>query len=455
MFRGQTMRTRLLPALIIVTLLGANACAEFDAVLSGNQIVNGKAIVKGAVKAPNRVLSLQADPAPGHALQESPAANAIVTLTDGAGTPVPGIGQVTTDGNGQYRINDIPPNRAYVVTATLVGKDGKTYALKSLARTVNLFNTVDLSTNTTMVTEAITASWQGLVADYNPETFKRASEVVAINLTNETLPDLAHREAVVSAMATWVQTNPSLADTLTQLRSEMAKQLPESAQVMAKANPTGLGGWGPLGAALPTGSTAPGTVGSSALPGAPGTAVPGTGGTSAPTTSTGGATPAPGASSSGGTGNGQALPNATPTPRPTATPTPTPRPTASPTATPRPTPTPRPSPTPTPVPTPTPTPMPTPTPVPLANAIVEIHPRHIFKNAVVYLKKGGTVRWRSMDGESHNIKPKPGGLAFQETGGVNPNATSIAITFSQPGEYEYVCELHQLLTIQPKIIVVP
>lgn len=219
--------TRVLRALLPICLLGATACAELDAWLADVPPPDpSKTLFRGQVKAPFTLLGQPTATESGHALQEAPVSNASIRLADGAGNAIPGLTASATDASGMYQLPGVPRGHAYVVTADFKSQDGKDVRLKALARALSDETTVNLTTHTTLVTETVTRAWPGLVISFNPDTFKRATEVIAANLTNDTVPNLSDRNGMVFRVQEWTQTNPALANSLQLLRDELVKGQP-------------------------------------------------------------------------------------------------------------------------------------------------------------------------------------------------------------------------------------
>lgn len=252
--------------LIPFALLGATACAELDAWLADvPEADRSKALFLGQVSAPLKLLGQATATEAGHALQEAPVPNASIRLADGAGNAIPGLTASATDASGMYQLPGVPLGHSYVVTADFKSKDGKNVRLKALARAASLENTVNLTTHTTLVTESATRAWPGLVTGFNPDTFKRATEVIAANLTNDTLPELSDRNAMALRVQEWSQVNPALANSLQLLRDELVKGQPTPIAVDV-VTPAPTATPSPAASASPAPSASPSTAPSSNAP---------------------------------------------------------------------------------------------------------------------------------------------------------------------------------------------
>jgi len=112
--------------------------------------------------------------------------------------------------------------------------------------------------------------------------------------------------------------------------------------------------------------------------------------------------------------------------------------------TPPPTPAPTPTPTPTPTPEATPTPAPTPTPTP-APSVITINIQGelggmSYSPASVSVQVGQQVRWHNNDSIAHTATSTKSGVF--DTGSIPANGTSGAITFTTPGNVDYLCIFH-------------
>ena len=74
---------------------------------------------------------------------------------------------------------------------------------------------------------------------------------------------------------------------------------------------------------------------------------------------------------------------------------------------------------------------------PVATDTVNLPPSYRFEPAAITVPVGTTVTWTNNDNFSHNVQFEDGGEAlFMRPG------ESVSQTFSEAGEYHYICSLH-------------
>ncbi len=74
---------------------------------------------------------------------------------------------------------------------------------------------------------------------------------------------------------------------------------------------------------------------------------------------------------------------------------------------------------------------------PVAATEVEMVKSYRFDPKVIEVEAGQTVTWRNEDNFTHTVQVE--GQADHEVG----QGDSVAITFDEPGTYDYVCTLHR------------
>lgn len=89
-------------------------------------------------------------------------------------------------------------------------------------------------------------------------------------------------------------------------------------------------------------------------------------------------------------------------------------------------------------------------PTPVATTRVELPPSYRFDPAVITVKAGSTVTWHNSDNFTHSVQVLKEGFQMVNL----PPGRTGTITFSQPGEYDYVCTYHTQ-QMKGKVIVTP
>jgi plastocyanin len=87
--------------------------------------------------------------------------------------------------------------------------------------------------------------------------------------------------------------------------------------------------------------------------------------------------------------------------------------------------------------------------IPVATKHVELPKSYRFDPPVITVPAGTSVVWHNADNFTHSVSVLKGGFPFLKL----PPGSSGSITFSQPGEYNYVCTLHTQ-NMQGNVIVV-
>lgn len=80
---------------------------------------------------------------------------------------------------------------------------------------------------------------------------------------------------------------------------------------------------------------------------------------------------------------------------------------------------------------------------------VEMPPSYRFDPPVIQVTAGATVTWHNADNFTHSVQVLKDGFSMLNL----PPGASGSITFSQPGEYNYVCTYHTQ-QMKGKVIVV-
>ena len=80
---------------------------------------------------------------------------------------------------------------------------------------------------------------------------------------------------------------------------------------------------------------------------------------------------------------------------------------------------------------------------------VELPPSYRFDPGVIKVKAGSTVDWHNSDNFTHSVQVLKEGFPMVNL----PPGASGTISFTQPGEYDYVCTYHTQ-QMKGKVIVV-
>jgi plastocyanin len=75
---------------------------------------------------------------------------------------------------------------------------------------------------------------------------------------------------------------------------------------------------------------------------------------------------------------------------------------------------------------------------PVETALVSMPPSYRFDPPAIQVPAGTTVTWRNSDHFTHSVSVAGGAFPFLNL----PPGQSGAITFDQPGAYDYICTYH-------------
>lgn len=87
---------------------------------------------------------------------------------------------------------------------------------------------------------------------------------------------------------------------------------------------------------------------------------------------------------------------------------------------------------------------------PVQTTSVELPKSYRFDPVVIQVKRGDTVTWHNGDNFTHSVQVLKEGFTMVNL----PPGESGTITFTQPGEYDYVCTYHTQ-QMKGKVIVAP
>jgi Ca2+-binding EF-hand superfamily protein len=150
---------------------------------------------------------------------EKPLANAEVFLADAGGNAIPGIASVKTDASGKFNFPDVPKDFTFVVAAKAKTKEGKPALLQSLAKPGALGASVEVSAASTLVTAGVVDGND--LGEFNPATFKTATESTRKQLTEADLPDLSDRAACVKRIGELANKVQELGAAISQIKKDM------------------------------------------------------------------------------------------------------------------------------------------------------------------------------------------------------------------------------------------
>jgi hypothetical protein len=166
-------------------------------------------------------------PAPGAGLRsllavtEAPLAGATVFVGDVAGRPYPLVPAVTTDAEGRFTLPDVPSG--FTVTIVVKGHDearAKDVTLQTIVKTSELGATANVDTSSSLVTLAVLDGTSDL-GEFNPATFRTATEAAAKHLTDADVPDLSDRSAVIAKVDALAASVAELKTALEQIRQDL------------------------------------------------------------------------------------------------------------------------------------------------------------------------------------------------------------------------------------------
>ncbi len=216
-----------------VTIAGlAIAPAGIVAAGAGNVLVNngGNMVAAGA----GNVIShnggqaigaggLVAGPRTLLAIVQQPLAGAEVFLAGPDGAPLPDIPPVTTDAQGRFRLAGAPATGTFTVQVRVKNKAGAATTLQTLVRPTAAGATANVSIGTTCVAVAVLDGQGGNLGEFNPAKFQSAVETTDKELTPETWPDPADRQAILATMTRLEAKIDLLQSTLNEIRAELQK----------------------------------------------------------------------------------------------------------------------------------------------------------------------------------------------------------------------------------------
>lgn len=156
------------------------------------------------------------------AVTEAPLANTEVFLADAAGNAYPNIAPVTTDAEGRFTFEDVPPG--FTVTVVARGRDearAKDVTLQTIVKTSELGATTAIDTATSMVTLAVLQG-ESEIGDVNAATFRTATEATAKGLTDADVPDLSDRTAILAKVEALAGQIAELKEALDEIREDLA-----------------------------------------------------------------------------------------------------------------------------------------------------------------------------------------------------------------------------------------
>jgi Ca2+-binding EF-hand superfamily protein len=230
--------------LILLAVIATVTSCESSGLLQAPQLINGSASrttvvttaalagvpLTGTVQAPADLVAVPIASAPFApplasrqllAVGQAPLANTTVFLADAAGNQIPGIASVQTDANGKYAFANVPGDFTFMVAARAKTKDGKEATLQTLTKPGAFGATADVDAASTLVTAGVVNDQGAALGDFNPATFKTATEATAKQLQTGDLPDFSDRAAILARIAKFSLAVGELKGALEQMKSDM------------------------------------------------------------------------------------------------------------------------------------------------------------------------------------------------------------------------------------------
>ena len=190
------------------------------------------------------------------AVDQQPLAGAEVFLAGADGQPLPDIPSAVTDAQGRFRLAGAPSAETVTVQVRVKNKAGAATTLMTLVRPTAAGATANVSIGTTCVAVAVLDGQGGNLGEFNPAKFQSAVDTTDKELTPETWPDPADRQAILAAMSRLEAKIDLLQSTLDEIRGELQRLSSQvagrtpapAATAIATATPPTGGATGPTSA---------------------------------------------------------------------------------------------------------------------------------------------------------------------------------------------------------------